>query len=104
MLLLLAIGCYAEDTYTADLNTAKCESYSRCDLLGTLGFDSVDDCIDEYAAWASEDGECVDFDRRNAKRCVAGWQEIGCETMAQDHPQACFEVCADETVDTAASD
>ncbi|HJN77010.1 MAG TPA: hypothetical protein QGF58_24000 [Myxococcota bacterium] len=102
MLLLLAIGCYTHDKYTADLNSAKCESYSRCDLLGTLGFDSVDDCIAENDAWAEADGECLDYDRRSAKRCVSGWQDIGCETMARDHPQACFEVCAEEPVDTGA--
>ncbi len=101
---LLAIACYPQDKYTTELNQAKCEAYDRCDLLGTLGFDGVDDCVTEYDAWSEADGECLEYDAGNARRCVNGWQDIACETMADDHPQACFEVCVEEVEDTAAEE
>ncbi len=92
----LVSGCYTQEKYNEDLAQANCDWYDRCELLTTLGFESVDDCLSEYAAWSDEDAEaCEDYDANAAKDCVAGLEALGCgEDRAENYPAACADVCA----------
>ena len=98
-MLLLLLSCTNAERYTEDLAIARCETYERCDVLGVLGYDDLEGCVDLRAGL--EVPECS-LDRATSRECVSGWEEIDCESMATDQPQACFEACLAE--DTAVAD
>ncbi len=95
-MLLLLLSCTNAERYTDDLAIARCDTYERCDVLGVLGFDDLADCVDLRAGL--EVPTCS-LDRTASRECVGGWEEITCESMATEQPQACFEVCLAEDTD-----
>jgi hypothetical protein len=97
-MLLLLLSCTNAERYTEDLAEARCATYERCDVLGVLGFDGLDHCLEIQAGL--EVPEC-DLETSAAKECVSGWEDISCDNMATEQPQACLDVCPDEPVDTA---
>ena len=97
MLLLLA-ACTNAERYTDDLARARCSTYERCDVMGVLGYDDLDHCLELRAGLEVPD---CDVERAAVSDCVGGWEDIACDALATDQPQACFEVCPSEEIDTA---
>jgi hypothetical protein len=92
---LLVGGCYSYEEYLIDQSDATCGWYERCDLLGTLGYDSYQECVDEAAAWNEADPEeCVDYDGGAAKDCVRAWLELPCGVSPSEYPPECGDICA----------
>jgi hypothetical protein len=92
---LLVGGCYSQEEYLIDQADATCGWYDRCDLLGTLGYASMQECVDEAAAWNEADPPvCEDYDGGAAKDCVRAWQELACGVSPAEYPPECGDICA----------
>lgn len=96
-MLLLLVACTNAERYTEDLAEARCATYERCDVLGVLGYDGLDHCLELRAGLEVPDCE---VERQAVNECVSGWEEIACDALAAEQPQACFEVCPSEEVDS----
>ena len=86
---LLLLSCTNAERYTDDQAEARCSTYARCDVLGVLGFDDEDQCVELRAGL--EVPEC-ELDRQAARDCVAGWEDLACDDLAAP-PEVCETVC-----------
>ncbi|MCB9765299.1 MAG: hypothetical protein H6739_36330 [Alphaproteobacteria bacterium] len=95
-LLILGIaGCYPYEDYLADENAATCDWWQRCDMLGPLGYDDVDDCVSEAEGWDAQDPpDCEVYDAGAAKDCVEGLQQMACGEETPEYPAACAQACS----------
>lgn len=97
---MLLLSCTNAERYTDDEAEARCATYARCDVIGVLGFDDEDHCVELRAGL--EAPEC-EIDRQVAGDCVKGWEDMTCEDLASP-PEACDAVCVatDDSGDTSA--
>jgi hypothetical protein len=98
---LVLSGCYSEDDYQEDWTTVNCEWYDDCQLLDTLNYESVEDCVDEGMRKYEQDQEegvetCPVYDSAAAKECIEGIEALACDERSSNFPQACDEVCTAE--------
>ena len=104
MSLLLIIGaltgCYKEPEFLLDKHTATCQWYDECGFLSSLGYDSVDECVDEATRADELDEEqgtavCPSYDAENARICVEELQNRACEDYEEDISNACEAACGE---------
>ena len=92
----LVTGCYSPETFEEDRIEAICVWYDRCEILESLDYNGVQDCIDEYTADAEQSGElgetCNPYDITAARTCVSEITASGCEDDFP-YPSACMEAC-----------
>jgi len=102
LLLLLGTmtGCYTQDEFLLDKYTANCEWYDECGFLSALGYDSVDECIDEQSRADELDEEegvevCPVYDAQTAETCITELQDRACEDYEEDISSACEAACGE---------
>ena len=99
--LLICWACYPEDRYQEDIASARCDFYERCELLeDPFGYESLDDCLNEWAQKVIEDQEegylCQDYDPKMARDCVEGIELLSCEDVAEGYPSSCSSICSED--------
>lgn len=101
LLLLGALtGCYTKEEFQTDYNTSTCEWFDSCGFLPALGYDSVDECIDERDRLDDRDSEegidnCAEYDPDNAKTCIEDLESLSCEDYEEEFSASCEAACGD---------
>lgn len=98
MCAMLVAGCaWSEDRFVNEFVEADCAFLVECyddAVLEFLGWDSVDDCIQDRGTEVVTDAEGCEYNKRAARACVKGIEEMACpaDGSEPDYPLLCDEV------------
>lgn len=96
LLLSLVMGCYTHEEFLQEDAQVTCEWFERCDMMGSLGYEGLDDCVQEWGAWNEADPPvCEGFDAGAAQDCVDSKAVYTCSDEAEQYATACDEVCGE---------
>jgi hypothetical protein len=103
LLLAITVGasaCYKEHEYLSDFAEAYCGWLERCEHLETIGYDSVDDCVEERLLKNEQDIEsfgvvCEEYDPKAGKECIEGLDAQECVDLTAVYPEVCQAACTD---------